>query len=77
MKTDFDPGSDWKKVNSKTVPYGSRSENCFHYFFTEIDTYGPRTEKKNNFLRTSSFQKLSSEKKGQLSKNSTSEKVDF
>ena len=33
----------------KTVPYGSRSEICFHFLITKIDTYGPRSEKKTQF----------------------------
>jgi hypothetical protein len=32
--------------DNKTVPYGLRSENCFQIFFTKIDPFGPRTEKK-------------------------------
>jgi hypothetical protein len=49
----------------------------FIYFLRKSTLTVQDLRKKANFLRSSSFQKFSSEKRGQLSQKSTSEKVVF
>jgi hypothetical protein len=49
----------------------------FIYFLPKSTPTVQDLRKKSYFLRTSSFQKMSSEKKGLFSQNSSSEKVDF